>query len=351
MKLDRAALERFLKAPDPAIAAVLVFGPDEGLARERRRALIAGVLGAADDPFRLAVIKGETLKAEPGRLIDEARAVPMLGGRRVLLLEEVGEGAAGALGTYLDAIADSTHALLIVEGGDLPGRSALKSLFESRRNAAAVPCYRDEAGDLQALIAQTLRAAGLGVEREALEHLAAHLGADRGVTRAELDKLILYMGAERQVTLAHARALIGDSAALELDELALAVAEGDAPAADRALSRSLAATSPILALRGVARHFLRLHQAAGRIAEGEAAETALAALRPPLFWKVRPRFAAQLRAWRPAAIGAALERLASLEAEAMRRHDLAEVVVRAGLLDLTVGAGSRRGSPGRPTAS
>ena len=58
MKLDRRQIDDFLKNPGEKTAAVLVFGPDEGLVRERVNALVkaAGIDGfsawviGAEDP-------------------------------------------------------------------------------------------------------------------------------------------------------------------------------------------------------------------------------------------------------------------------------------------------------------
>lgn len=334
MKLDRRAGERFLKEPDRRIAAILIHGPDEGLVQERLRAIETAILGpeGRNDPFRHVEISAEAARGDPARLVDEAKAIAMLGGRRVIRLIGAGDPLAGQLADYLDAIPDSDQALLVLAGGELPGRSALKTLFESRANAAAIACYRDETEDLGPLILAHLRAAGLTASRDALDYLAAHLGGDRGVTRSELDKLALYMGEAKKIELADARAAIGDSAAIDLDDLIFALAEGDRAGLDQAIARNLREMPAIAISRALARHFLRLHQIAGRLAEGEALETALAGLRPPLFWKTKARFAAQARTWSPGAIGNALEKLAAIEAEIMRHHDLAEPLLHQGLL-------------------
>ena len=54
MKISPRDAEAFLKSPDPAARAVLVYGPDAGLVRERVEALIKGAAGDLADPFRVA---------------------------------------------------------------------------------------------------------------------------------------------------------------------------------------------------------------------------------------------------------------------------------------------------------
>ena len=336
MKLDKQPLERFLKEPAPAVAAALLFGPDEGMVHERAMQLSRAILGEADDPFRLTELTGDDIKADPARLIDEARAIAMMGGRRVIRVTRAGDALEPAFAALLADHRDGALCLVVVEAGDIGGKSSLKRLFENAPHAAAIACYRDEGVALPALIKAQLKAAGMTVEPDAMAYLAANLGGDRGITRSELEKLILYMGDQREVTLDDALACVGDQAAIGLDDLCQAIGLGDLKALERLIERNLAETNEISLLRAVARHFMRLHQVVGRMARGDTLESALAGLRPPLFWKTADDFKRQCRRWPVEAIGHALLRLAELEAEAMRQHQFAETLTRRGLMEIAV---------------
>ena len=74
MKITGARIQSFLRQPGSEIAAVLLFGPDQGLVRERARALAMSVVEDLGDPFRVVEMTGQALKADPARLIDEAAA-------------------------------------------------------------------------------------------------------------------------------------------------------------------------------------------------------------------------------------------------------------------------------------
>ena len=52
MKLTGARIETFLQKPDPAVVAVLFYGPDQGLLRERADRLVSAVTDDPADPFR-----------------------------------------------------------------------------------------------------------------------------------------------------------------------------------------------------------------------------------------------------------------------------------------------------------
>jgi DNA polymerase-3 subunit delta len=341
MKLDKQPLEKFLKEPAANVAAVLIFGPDEGMVHERAMLMSRAILGDGDDPFRLTELTGDEIKADPARLIDEARAIAMMGGRRVVRVTRVSDTHEPAFATLLADHRDSSQCLVVIEAGDIGGKSSLKRLFENAPHAAAVACYRDEAAALPALITQHLKAAGLDIDRDAVSYLAANLGGDRGITRAELDKLVLYMGDLKKVSLDDAMANVGDQSAVGQDDLCTAIGLGDLKGLERQIERNLAESNEISLIRAVVRHFMKLHQVTARVARGEQLEAAMAGLRPPVFWKAVDGFKAQCRRWPAETIGQALLRLAEIEAEAMRQHQFADTLTRRGLMEIAAMAGKR----------
>lgn len=312
MKLSGARIEPFVKSPDPAVRAILVFGPDLGLVNERVQRLMKSVVKDTSDPFRVTELTPAALKETPSRLADEAAALAFGGGRRVVVLRDAGDGQSSVLSSFLaNPMGD---ALVVVEGGELGPRSSLRKLFEGADNAAALACYGDEGGSLAGVIQEELKSAGLMAEPDAMAYLIEHLGGDRRLTRAEMMKLAIYMGGPGRVSLADATACIGDTAALGLDDLALATADGDHGGAQRVLDRLLReGSSPIQMLRSVARHFIRLHLAAGIMAQGKSVEQAMTALKPPVIFKAADRFRRQLSRWPTDRLGKALDVLTEAE--------------------------------------
>jgi DNA polymerase-3 subunit delta len=297
----------------PKLRFLLFYGPDAGLVAELAEQAVRAVLGEDKDPFRLAELSARQLREDPALLADEAAALAFTGGRRVVRLREIGNDLAKQLAAFVTNPVG--EALVVAEAGDLPKRSDLvKAITNAGEHAAVVACYRDEGGGLARFAESVLREANLGITPQALSLLASQLGGDRQLSRREIEKLILYKG-EGRVELEDVRACIGDGAALDLDDLALAVAEGDAANLDRILRRSLRqGASAVQILRQVMRHFQRLQFVAGHLAEGGSAEAAMNRLQPRPFWKIAKRFEGQARRWPPARLSAASARL--LEAEA-----------------------------------
>lgn len=341
MKLTASQAERFLRRPDPKAAAVLVYGPDDGLVRERVETLIEGALDDPHDPFRLSDLGADQLRADPARLADEARALTLTGGRRVIRVRQAGDQATAACKALLAL--DRIDSLVILDAGELAPGSSLRRLFEGASNAAALPCYRDQGRDLAGLVDRLLAEHGLEAEPDARHYLIEHLGADRAVTRAEIDKLAVYLDAgdgparraRRRVTLEDVAAVIGDSAALGLEELVDAVALGEQARAQRCLDRLLGeGQQPVRIVRALANHFGRLQRFVLQVAAGEPPDRVIDRARPPVHFRRKDKVKAALRRWPAGRCATALARLIELEIACKTTGSPADLLCRAAVLDL-----------------
>jgi DNA polymerase-3 subunit delta len=343
MKLPPARVAAFLRRPDPETRAILLYGPDAGLVRERAETLARGVCPDLRDPFRVAELAAAALAADPARLADEAAQISLMGGRRVVRLREAGDALAPLFARFLKAPAGD--ALIVVEAADLPARSALRRAFDDAPAAAAIGCYPDTARDLAAVIRETCAARQIALSRDAGDFLVAHLGGDRLLTRSELDKLTLYAGDGGRIGLDDARAVIADSAALSLDDALLAAAEGDAAALDRALARVFQeGESPVSVIRALLRHLQRLHLLAARIAGGGAIDDAIRGARPPIFFKEQDSWRRQLQRWSEARLRGALAQVAAAEFRMKQTGLPAETICRDALFALAGAAQPGRSS-------
>lgn len=314
MKISAERADAFCRHPDTRIRVVLVYGPDEGLVRERVLTLVKSVVDDPGDPFRVSELSAPAIVRDPARLGEEAAARSLTGGRRVVRVRDADDALGKMLTGFLDEVPGDS--LIILQAGSCDAKSALRRLCESHAVAASVPCYLDEGATLDGVIRTHLAGAGFEVSRDAMTGLLACLGGDRSVTRQELDKLVLYVeaGGGKTIGLDDVMACIGDVSALTVDDFLFAVADGDIAGSQRLLDRlSAEGSAGVSLLRAAVRHFQRLHLAGGAMALGHDRDRVLAMLKPPVFWKVRDRFLGQLRCWSPARALRALDLL--LEAE------------------------------------
>ncbi len=351
MKLAFKQIDAFLKKPDSAIPVVLVYGPDEGLVRERADMLARVVTPDLKDPFMVADILPEQLRATPSLLTDEAQSLSMLGGRRVIRVH-----ATAAEGDMLKTVETAVSDLLavvnaqdnyvIIEAGDLGPSMKLRKACEDAKTAVALPCYVEDERDLTKLIASALKEQNYSIDGDALSYMAGNVVGDRGVVRGEIEKLVTYMGPEnRVVRFEDVVACIGDSADLSMDLLAQRVASGRFAEAERVLKSLLAdGTSFVVMTRVLQNYFLRLHVTRARMDKGDTADAAMTKLKPAVFWKQKDAFTAQLASWRTPQLEAALSLIMSAEFKCKQTGSEPELILSRALLALSqmAAAGNRR---------
>lgn len=345
MKVTSGAAERFVRAPDPRVVAVLLYGPDQGVARERRETLLRAWSVDPADPFGVTQLDEGEVRSDPARLGDEMRAMTLGGGARVVRLALDTEYASGAVAEVLKEIdtgALAPAAKLVVDAGELAPSSKLRKAFETSASAGAVACYEDGPREVAAQITATLKEHGLAIEDDARERLAERLAGDRAILRAELEKLVLYMGddAAGPIALADIDAVVSGAEPGDLDALVDAALSGALAEADRHVARALdAGVTPVGVARALQRRLLILRDAA---TVGGSADAALGRVAPWL--KGPPKDAAkrQLAMWDLARLERALSE--TLKAEVAMKTTGAPDAALAGRLVLALaGAARRRG--------
>ena len=199
----------------------------------------------------------------------------------------------------------------------------------------------DEGHGLKTLVRETLLEENLSASPDVISWIASNLGADRMVSRMELEKLKLYMTDQQTVTLEDAQSVIGDAAALTIDDIIYAAASGDLPDLAISLSRArLDDISSISILRSTNRHFTRLEQACGHATKGLSVDQAMKKLRPPIFFKREAAFRHQMQRWRPKALSRARESLISAEIECKKNNAPAPEICDRVLMNLAFMAGA-----------
>jgi DNA polymerase-3 subunit delta len=313
VKLTGAKVDRFLTAPDPGILAVLLYGPDSGLVRERAELLMRHVLDNPNDPFRASVLDASQLLDDPGKLDDNLKMICMFGGRRVVWLRAATEKLAKTVEAGLNA--DPRDVLMVIEAGDLPPRNALRRLGESNPAIATIACYIDDEPTLARHIAGELRDAGICFDQDIPQMLASQLIGNRQLMRRAMEVLRLYVGEAGKLTLDDARTAVGDSAEGSADDVVMAAFTGDGQSADRRFLNGISkGMSEIAVVRAFQRHLMRLRQVQNDMVSGVNAKEAVEKLHPPVFFKLRDAVARQADRLSPAQVDRWISEAVAIEA-------------------------------------
>lgn len=319
MKLAAAQITGFLQNPPPAVRVILIFGPDTGLVSERAEALADKLVKDKHDPFAVSQLTGAMVNDDPARLYDEAAAMTLGGGRRLIRVQSALDSNAAALARFI-ADPPLCDSIILMEGGDLDKRSKLRAACEGASPlTAGIPCYVDDAVGRQKTISAMLQEEKLVASRDVIRQLADILPPDRLALRSEVNKLALYCKGQNEVTLEDVQAIIADAGGAEIDDLVQAAASGDPKRAATLLDHLLAEqTSPVALLRGMQRHLMRLQLARAHMTNGASAGEAMKKLSPPVFWKLVEPMTKQLNRWSLERLELRLTQLAEAEAACKR---------------------------------
>ena len=313
-KLSANRSNGYIAKPDSHHIAILLYGPDPTLTADRREALIKVLLGADDDPFRLARLFADAVKKDAASLSDECNAISFGGGDRVIVLTGVTDALTPTIKSAMDQMPGG--AVLIVTADALSGGSKLRKLIEGDDRAMALPFYPAEGAALEGEVTAVLRQLGAPpLEGDAARVLGDVLqGVGHGEAMRFAEVLALAAADNDSITAEDIFSIAPPAAEADFEAGIQAVTQGRARDLPGLFDRfeAQAASLPGL-VRVLTMHMARLHRAQALMSEGMDVQTAMGKLRPPVFWKTRDSFAAQLRAWPRVGVEDAFAQLAGLE--------------------------------------
>lgn len=325
-------VSRFLARPDLTEGIFLAYGPDGGLVRETAQRLIRFLSGDNPAEADVIVFDGPELDAEPGRLITEARSSSLFGGKRIIRVRSAGKSLVMPLTELRE---DPGGTAIVLEGGNLAPRDALRALVEAAKLGRALPCYPDTDETLTNLMRENFNLAGIRVDTDVIPTLRDILGNDREITRRELEKLTLYAARSKVLTRDDVLYLCADNGALAIDAILDATGGGHAEKLEMALNRALAAqVNPQQLLAMLSNHFGGLRRWRMEVDAGKAPRAVLDAAKPKPHFSRIGQLEQQLRLWSDAALGTAADRLLQATSDSRRKPALAETILRRTTLAL-----------------
>jgi DNA polymerase-3 subunit delta len=310
MKASKHSVGRSLDRPEAQIRFYLFHGPDEAQSRALGARLVEALSAS-----RILVPAG-AVKSDPAALADEAGAMNLFGGTRVVWIEPAG-----------DEIVDGVEALLegpeaenptVAIAGSLKKSSALLKLAESSPHALAFAAYAPEGEDAERMVVDVGRRFGLKIPSLVAARIAANAGNDQAIVLQELQKLALYADASphspkeldhEAIDAVGAEAAEGDF--LRLADLALT---GDLTGLADALSRlSPTGSEAVPVVRSLQRRLLMLAPARAKVELGETPDAVMTSFGKSLFWKDKPLFAKLLQRWDARGLATVARRAGKLE--------------------------------------
>lgn len=339
------SIDSFLRKPDPAVIAILFYGSDTAGIDNLARRTVAKFAGSADDPFAVVPLEESALSADPGRLADEAGALSMFGGQKVIWIRDCDSVLAKAIAPLLDS-SDPCN-IIVAQAGSLGKASPLRALFEKSARALIVPVYEPSSEDIENEVRRRLSGSESRIDEEALERLVSLVGRDRGLAAQEVDKLLLYCHGQPGISLADVMACSSGAGDDKLDTLVDCVFNGDVEGADRAFGELSGSGNDAGRMASVLHaHAVRLQEFKAAVEKGQTAEAAVRGARPVIFFSRVPLILSQLRIWTLSALLQAGNTFADAVRRSRTDAELAPALVSRSVLSVARNARAVR-NPGR----
>jgi len=297
MNYKKTDIDRYFKTPDVSVKCVLLFGSNEGMIADLAQKFVLSVASDINDAFQVSVLEADAVEKDIGRLFGEYNAASLMGGRRVVWLKDVNNNFTKPLKELFESTSSDT--LLVMTSSTLNTKSSLVSFVKDSSFGALISCYDDRIEDISSYVKNFFSAQNITIATDAFQLLCQRLSVDRKASTGELEKLITYIGGKKNVTFDDVQKAVSDTSASTFEDVCYFVASGNAEAALRSYRFLLnEGEEPVMVLRQLTYHFLKLLECVAAIEKGETADMAASKLRPPLMWFRKPDFVMQLRFWR-----------------------------------------------------
>lgn len=339
MKAVKASLGQALDRPDPSIRFYLFHGQDDAGSRALAERLLKGL-----DAEKTALLVQE-VKADPARLADEAGAISLFGGKRAIWIEPAGDEISEGVEALLDLPASENPVIAVA--GSLRKTSSLLKLAEGHSWALSHISYVPEGRDLERLIIDLARDAGIRLSPDIARRIADASAGNQAIAAQELEKFALYLGATpespRELDPDTVDLLGADSSEADLMRLGDLALTGRMDALLDELARlPHGGSEPIPVLRALQRRLLMLAPLRARIERGERIDGVMTSMGKSLFWKDKPVIQRLLSTWSSERLAEAASRVSNLERQIMLRPLPDDAALGETLVTLARAAGRGR---------
>ena len=314
MKAIKSSIGRSVDEPDPKVRFYLFHGADEA-----QSSALADRLAAALKASKQPIASG-ALRGDPALLADEAGAIDMFGGAKVIVIQPAGEEILPAVEALLEAPAAESPVVAIA--GKLSKTSGLLKVAEAHPLTLAHVSYELDARDAERLVVELARTEGLRVRPDVAASIAGACANDRRMISQELAKFALYLDASPNAPKdLGSEALDAVGADLAGDFLGIAdlALGGDVRGLSDALSRiDASGKEAIPVVRSLQRRLLMLAPIRARVDSGERLQSVMTSLGKSLFWKDKPMVERMLGLWDSVGLARVSERAGTLERRLLR---------------------------------
>jgi DNA polymerase-3 subunit delta len=340
MKINPRNIDRFLNNGEfTEFKSILFYGNNTGLIQNHIESICKVFLRNVSDEESLNKLKMKysDVSKEPDLLLNEIKTTSLFCSKKIILINEV----SGTITKQLEeALSEerSSDVLVIFYGDQIAVKDKVQKFFETSPDFASIPCYLEEAQDLEREISSRLRKEGVRIENpEAIKYIANNISGDRLSIETELDKIISSYKKEDKISNIEIKNIISKSSAdTNADKYIAFLMQEDFLSSEAELEKLILSDVKLsFIVRALSRYFTKLYLAHGLIADGIPEAEVPSKLKPPIFFKNVPSFKLAMKKYSASKTIDILERLLLLEIQ-IKSNDsnLAKIIFEKELFNI-----------------
>lgn len=298
MKIASYKIEEYIKNIDQQkIAGCLVYGPESSLIDFYCKKICQKIVNDLSDPFLVVNISKEKLNQNPTAIIDEFFSFSMLGGRKLILVNDSSATVTNAIKQLIsdEDFAKKSDNFILIQAGDLEKSNGLRKIFEDSQTFTALPCYEENDVAIKRFIAEELKINNIKFNSDVVDFLYENLGGKRDIISLEIKKISFFLGSDLNLTLEKIESLIVEQSELSVNNFIQNFAYkkyGKSLILAKKLMND--GHNAITLIRFLSNHFYKLFSAKNEI-ENLGTEFELAAKKQKIFFKIEVDFKKQLK--------------------------------------------------------
>lgn len=261
------------------IKAVLLYGPNQGLKE--------GIIKKITHQNSFFVSNSNGKDISPDHFLMLANSQNLFATREMVKFNNIGSAINKDLTSLLSEHNFANFICFIAE--DTLPKTGIRKLFEEHPQLVAIGCYFEE--NISKLIMQISNNRNCSISEEAFEYLSSNLQGDHLLIKAELEKIFAYGGDKGLITLEDIKNVLSSDFNANSDKMCIFFAKKEYGLFEKELSKLRQQNiNDVLIIRALIRYFVNIYYAASYIEQGEAVDSAIKKLTPPIFYKYVPDF-------------------------------------------------------------
>ena len=333
MKAKIYQLQSLLNKINNPYVCLLFYGTDEGEINKGFQEVKTS-LGCNSNDLNIAHLTAEQIKKNPFIATDEANTISLMGGQRILLIEEESSFSEASLTHFLDN--KKSDAILLIKAGNLAKTSALRKEAEDNPFVLAFACYPPSEAELKKNIQGILFQAKKTASQDVLDILVQKLSSNAGIVQQEIDKLLLYLGDKKSISIQDIDAIITDSKETTFDDFCIMLAAGQTRKTQAAIKSFLQQNTQLSPLLwNLTNYFTILAKLTESKNKPDVQEKILAKNLKPNQFKVKPFLLEQAHLWTYPQTLSVLNKLQNLEKQTRQNGIPAETLIAHTCLQLS----------------